>query len=150
MTLPDHIGRLAVLNTPGTREAAAQLVKNLRANGSQSPVAKVYSTDHLTTSASAIITDVPASVRDPHLANVVSGFTASFTAGTRVAKPVAMPPGPKGGYLVCGLRPATATGESAAYCVWTDGPTLSEVSLYRSTEAAAYALAMTVRSATGH
>jgi hypothetical protein len=150
LSLPDHVGQFNVLNTPVTRAAVAELVRGLRSTGSKTPVAKAYSADDRTTGVSAFITDAPVSARSSHLANVVAGFTDSFTKGTHASKPVVMRPGANGGYLVCGLRPGTTRSEAAAYCVWTDGSTLSEVSVYRGTVKAAYAVALKIRMSNGH
>jgi hypothetical protein len=52
--------------------------------------------------------------------------------------------------MTCGLRFASAGAAPAAFCIWSDGSTLSEVSVYRGTVPAAHAIALAVRAANGH
>jgi hypothetical protein len=150
VSLPDQIGQYTVLNTPSTQAEVTQLVQVVRAGGSKHATAKIYSTDGLTQDASAFVGDLPSYLHhEPDVAvNVVNGFVTSFTAGTSAAPATVADTGPNGGYMECGLRPVSL--ESVSFCAWSDGATISEVSVTHGTVAEAHSLALQVRAANGH
>jgi hypothetical protein len=150
VSLPDHVGQLGTLNSPGAQAEVDQLVQQLHAGGSKNVAARIYSADGLTQGASALIADVPANVqRESNVAvSVVDGFTTGFTAGSSSPQPASASPGPNGGYMACGLRAASL--ESVSFCAWSDGKTISELSDTHGTTAEAHALALEIRAANGH
>ena len=145
-SLPDHVGQLSALQSPGAKTEANVLVAQMNAAGFKHTTAKVYTADGLTQAASAITADIPANLRDQP--NIVTGFANGFTLGTTASPPAPADPGPNGGSMACGLRPGSLVNLS--FCVWSDDKTISEVNDTRGTVTEAHAMALQIRAANGH